>query len=563
MVSRAKALAVSVCLLAMVWCEVASAGTGAVKDEPLIKDRKWAEAQAFYARQLEDFAATKGVKSGGGLTVLVLCYDAARYFPKLTGEDMTSLEEWLLDQPDFTATLLAALGPKDSPERVFHVLAQVKQEFGAAKILRYKGLAIAHALVWDREKGKSKKFDATDSFGYYVSNAASMSFDLTTMPYEPALFLACAQAAPDERLWALKDYKRPKKMRGIYGDPGYGGKIPEGQEHTLQNILKYGGICVHRAYFASNVACALGIPAAGISGRGERGGHAWVGYIEPGHPGEYLWNLGCGRYSYDHYFVGTTHDPQTGAKLKDYELAMRTKGCCLPPAAQRLSDCYHGLADLLEKNKEYPLVKWALEQAIRNNPFNTAAWHATMRLCKAGSFEPEYANHLVDEALRQFPKDLDFCYGIFDTLMETVPDKNVDRRVRLYQQAAGFFKPRPDLSARVARAYGDYLMDQGRKDQAYDVYYDAIRAHMKDPMLTADLAIKVTKMRLESDEPKKAVELLQPLIELAKKPGYHDPYAKHSEWYRLQACLAGVYKKMGEEKAAAAIEEELAKFVRL
>lgn len=83
---------------------------------------------------------------------------------------------------------------------------------------------------------------------------------------------------------------------------------------------------------------------------------------------------------------------------------------------------------------------------------------------------------------------------------------------------------------------------------------------MDDPMLVADLAIKVTETRMESDEPKKALALLKPLIRISDKPSYTDPFAKFSEWYRLQKCLKGVYKEIGEDKATAALEAELSKF---
>ena len=559
----------SLCLAAMVCCPEPASGKGAAKDEPLIQERKWEEAEAAYAKKLVEFAEVKGPKADKRLMDLVLCYHISRYFPKMTGEDITGLSDWLLDETDFAAKLLGAFDPKDSPDRVFHVLAQIKSKFGAQKVLKYQGLAIAHAVVWDKEKPISKKFDATDSFGYYVSNARSAAFDLANLPYEPALFLACAQAAPDERLWALKGYKRPKTLSAIYHAPEYDTeflfgkkKKIDGHEYTLQNILKYGGICGDRSYFAANVARALGIPAASIGGRGERGGHAWTGYIQPGNPGAYLWDLKCGRYAYDHYYVGTTSDPQTGERMNDYELAMRTKGCALPPDKVRLADCYVCLAEIMEKEQKFPLVKWALEQAIKYNEFNLTAWHAMTRLCKAGSFEPEYADHLLDVALQKFPAELDFCYGLFDTLMAAIPEEKYARRVRLYQQAANFFKPRPDLAVAVGRDYGDYLLDQGKKQQAFDVYHNTIRAHMDDPMLVADLAIKVTDRRMEADEPKKAVALLQPLIRLSQRPSTGDPFAKDSAWYRLQACLKKVYTQMNDDKSAAAIEAELSKFRR-
>jgi hypothetical protein len=431
------------------------------------------------------------------------------------------------------------------------------------------GLAIAHAVVWDKEKPVSKRFDACESFGYYVTNARSMAFNLAQLPYEPALFLACAEASPDERLWALKGYKRPSTLGEIYHSPPYDMDFLFGKpkkidqhEYTLPNLLKYGGICGDRSYFAANVARALGIPAARISGVGERGGHAWTGYIQPGTTGRYTWDLGCGRYEYDRYYVGTALDPQTGKRMNDYELAMRTLGCSVPADKARASAAYVRLAGILEKSDRPPLLQWAVDQAIKNNAFNMAAWEKVTRLCKEGTFDEKYADRVMDEALKRFPDELDFCHGVFVAMLETIPNEQLARRSRLYQQAGNYFKSRPDLHVAIGSAYGDYLLEIGKKREAYDVYYSTIRAHMDDPRLVADTAIKVTQKRLEGDEPKKAVTLLTALIRLAPKPPYGDAFARESEWYRLQKCLMGVYKEMGDEKAQNAVEAQLSKYRR-
>jgi hypothetical protein len=146
--------------------------------------------------------------------------------------------------------------------------------------------------------------------------------------------------------------------------------------------------------------------------------------------------------------------------------------------------------------------------------------------------------------------------------MATVPKEQLSRQRRLYQQAANFFKARPDLTVAIWSAYGDYLLEMEKKREAYAVYYDTIRTHMSDPRLVADTAIKVSQKRLEGDEPKKAVALLTTLIKFAEKPPPGDPFAKDSAWYRLSQCLEDVYKEMGEQKAADAVEAQLSKFKR-
>jgi tetratricopeptide (TPR) repeat protein len=513
---------------------------------------------------------------------LVLGYHVAHYFGQMSHEDASSLTDWLLSEPDFAASLLDAFCAEDSPAEAFHVMAKLKKEFGERRMMRFPGLAIAHAVVWDGKKsvlppsGSGIKdqqpvdFEAADSFGYYLSNAPKMKFDLSRMSYEAALFLACAEAAPAERLWAVARFNPSESMDDIYNaleyDEGflYGKpKKIEGHSFTLPNLLKVGGVCLERAYFAANVARAWGIPAVWITGRGERGGHAWAGYIQPGVSGRYSWELGCGRYEEDRYYTGATHDPQTGKEVNDYQIAMRTKGCSLSAEKRRASKAYVCLAQVLEKSDNVSLAQSALDQAIKNNSFNLDAWNGVCRLSEAGKCDVQYADRVMGEALKRFSSELDFCYGVFTSLMAAVPKDQLPRRKRLYQQAAGFFKARPDLAVAVESDYGDYLLDIGKNREAYGIYYDTIRSHMDDPRLVVDMAIRVTKKRLEGDEPKKAVTLLQALIRCAKKPAYSEGLlADGSAWYRLYDCLAGVYKEMDKQKEADAIEKELRKYGR-
>lgn len=537
--------------------------------DPLIKEHKWEEGKEFYGKKLVELAESGKPKPDKELLHLVLCYEISRYFGEMSGEDASALSGWLLGEPDFAAELLGAFTPKDSPEQAFAVLAQIRKRFGDKTVLKLSGLAIAHAVVWDAKKPISEKFGACDSFGYYVSNAGKMTFNLSELPWQAAIFLAGAEASPEERSWALAKYKQPKSMRSIYHEPKYDHdslfgqpKKIAGHDYTLPNILEYGGVCSDRAYYAANVARSCGMPAARIGGRGERGGHAWTGCLTSGKRGRYVWDLDCGRYEGDHYYVGATRDPQTGARIKDYELSMRTMACSLSPAKRRVSHAFTCVAEMLEKEEKFDLVKSALDEAIQNDRFNLAAWGHITRLCKAGTFDAKYADSVLDDALKKFPDEPRFCYGIFETLMTMVPKEEYARRKRLYKQAATCFKDSPDLAVAVGRDYGDYLLEMDKKRQAYDVYHETIRAHMDDPMLVADLAIKVSEKRMEGDEAKKAVQLLTALIKYSKKPPYDDAFAKHSAWYRLNTCLKGVYTETGEQKKADAIEAELAKYRR-
>ena len=556
------------CLLVISCAEVA-ADKGGPKAEALLRKRQWKEAEALYTKRLIAFAEAPGPKKNEALVQLVLCYDIARYFDQAAPEDVTYLGDFLMSNTDFTTTLLRAFKPEDSPRQAFHVLTQIKRKFGEDDLLRYPGLAIAHALVWDSERPPSNRFEAVDSFDFYVSNVGRMLDDIAALPYQAALFLACAEATPAERVWAQGKIMRLEDMSKLYNSleydwgGAYGGrKRIAGHPYTLPNLLRYGGICGDRAYYAANVVRAAGVPAVWIAGVGLHGGHAWTGYLKSMEGGQFVWYLGCGRYESERYYVGITFDPQTGRQIYDYQVPMRTKECTLPPERVRASNAWVCLAEVCEREKRQELVKNCVEAALTNNRFNLSAWNHVMRMIKTGTLGPEYGDQIIAEALKTFPDEPDFCYGLYTALLEQVPRDDFAHRARLYKQGVGFFKARPDLTVALAQAYGDYLLESEKREEAYAVYHETIRTYMDDQRLVVDMAVKVTNAQTASDDLDKSATLMKTMIGRAKKPPYNHPVAKFSTWYQLNLCLKGVYEKMGKQDEADKIAAELGKFKR-
>src|SRR5690606_34024237 len=88
--------------------------------------------------------------------------------------------------------------------------------------------------------------------------------------------------------------------------------------YTFEEILKKGGICGDRAYFACNTARAHGIPAAYISGDGSRGPHAWLRWRDA----DGVWHE-AGRF--DGYALGNTTHPQTGRSMSEEIFVWRSE----------------------------------------------------------------------------------------------------------------------------------------------------------------------------------------------------------------------------------------------
>jgi hypothetical protein len=183
-----------------------------------------------------------------------------------------------------------------------------------------------------------------------------------------------------------------------------------------------------------------------------------------------------------------------------------------------------------------------------------------MRMIKSGTLGPEYGDQIIAEALKTFPDEPDFCYGVYTALLEEVPKEAFAQRVRLYKQGVGFFKFRPDLTVALARAYGDYLLEMDKRSEAYAVYHETIRTYMDDPRLVVDMAVKVTNAQTENDDLDKSVTLMKTMIGRTVKPAYNHPLSRYSTWYQLKLCLKGVYEKMGQQDEAEKIAAEIRKF---
>jgi hypothetical protein len=134
-----------------------------------------------------------------------------------------------------------------------------------------------------------------------------------------------ATATEEEMTWALSN---PKLRSLAEWAPSYGmiryrmdyvtqekTKLPKPTEGTLKEIFDIGGICMHQAHFAANTARAFGIPAAYVTGDGNRGGHAWFAYQRK----DKEWNMNTGRYN-DGYACGHTTDPQTRRPIGEFEV---------------------------------------------------------------------------------------------------------------------------------------------------------------------------------------------------------------------------------------------------
>jgi hypothetical protein len=250
------------------------------------------------------------------------------------GEQLPALLSELLGRPDLLEKFALTLKAEDDTAEGLRVWARLAADDTPAQLGRYDNLQIACALVFDQplrwsrfDGGEACSADALTRYRYYktAAEAGRLVGDIRKAPPGDLVWVVGAKATEEEMSWALAN---PKLRSLSEWSPSYGliryrmdyvtqekTKLAKPTEGTLQEIFELGGICMHQAHFAANTARAFGIPAAFVTGDGNRGGHAWFAYQRK----DKEWNMNTGRYN-DGYACGETTDPQTGRRIGEFEV---------------------------------------------------------------------------------------------------------------------------------------------------------------------------------------------------------------------------------------------------
>lgn len=203
---------------------------------------------------------------------------------------------WLFRSPQHLETLICELRPEDDVTRVLEIWAELWQrEKNEEHRETYANLALALALIHDHPDHVRAK----DDDGYAPSLTLHSKYDFFVEASESRkLTVSAARQIPRELIhvvdlvvsrkeidWALSSVHGSRKRWGEHYDSieylmerAVEGLDPY-ESYILSEILKEGGICHDQAYYSSETAKAHGIPASYVSGVGDRGGHAWLGFM--------------------------------------------------------------------------------------------------------------------------------------------------------------------------------------------------------------------------------------------------------------------------------------------
>ena len=478
---------------------------------------------------------------------------------------------WLLANEDAMQSAYDQITAQDDPAAVVRLLADLYQET-REDLLAYTRLAIACALVYDSQQGS-----ATNRFFWYVrqDKADHLYRDPKSMPIQD-LCLVVGGIDLKELEWVQQEYRKksPRKGTGrVYSNINYRMDFVTGEtkrndvykDYTLAEIEEHGGVCADQTHFATHVCRALGIPAVGLSGSGNRGAHAWVGYQDE----DGTWTT-FGRY--EDYANGSFKDPQTGRRVIESELALRSEPEFRSAARITLLRDHFRVIDQLTDAGEFTRATDLTKELLVSNRTYLPGWEKLFEIYGKRRPELEGSGPLTAEDIITTIRDFEFALKEFPDLLDRADET-------LMNTLDGFLDTKIQLKILQRRRNRVESTDDGRLlaileliRQEAAIYaragdYDAITALYRRELRTGADDVQHF-MKLASDywktakgSPDRERAALQ-LISSRVKGNFGDGL-KSSDWFTKDTALkpheqlAKFYREAGEGDRADSLEREL------
>ncbi len=418
------------------------------------------------------------------------------------GEDYDALSEWLDERSELKQELYVAIRPEwDDVAAALALFRELWSEFPDS-IERYGQLAIATAVVWDRDnRGIANlqnhvraakavmpegRLGAIENFRYLVEAVGVMQGRIEYVPWEFLVHVVNHKSPLEDRQWALANYLDERVGIGtcyhdcpydtMQLDSNFAEAKMNGQLYTLANLRQLGGVCMFQADYAARIAKSLGVPASYVSGTGRFGGsHAWVMWVEllQATPSSVTFELKShGRYRGDHYYTGNLRDARTGQPITDRDLEMRLHSAGVDVVAKRhaelLMRVYPELRDREPAMEPVEQLEY-LRNVIDISPYDEAAWIDAAQLVKSLRGDRQFnkaMRNVLNALFTTFAPFPDFTWKVFHDLVDYHEDPAT--RIELYDRLVSMYRDagRPDLSSEAILRLADELLAADRTDDA-------------------------------------------------------------------------------------------------
>jgi len=237
---------------------------------------------------------------------------------------------WMMTDDAAMEEVLLTLKPQDDTAKIASIMADAWAA-DREKAKKYFNLALACGVVFDKAEIQTQLTDEEDSSGvvrpiprytWYVekSEKGKLVTSINKLSARDLVWVVCAPVPERELEWAVDKMHLSRKSWGsAYGMIEYlmeravKGLNPY-EEYSFAEILKEGGICGDQTYFSVNTARALGIPAIGLAGETDLGGHAWAAIKTK----DDEWDTHIGRIG--GAANGAGGNPQIGGSISEQEI---------------------------------------------------------------------------------------------------------------------------------------------------------------------------------------------------------------------------------------------------
>ncbi len=503
-----------------------------------------------------------------------------------------ALLQYLRKNPVLAKTLVFLVkSQKDAMPAIYAMLDHLRHKVGRQAV-RYPNLTAAICsvlyapLTLQINENQGHSPDPVALFKYYVRYQDHMFFGIRGVPAELLIYVVDGGSSIADMRWALAHYHGDANVGQLFFSIRYDFSALRGKRlkidtagFTLPNIKRYGGICADQAFFASEVAKAIGIPSAYDTAMGNDAGHAWVGFLQSS-GGQGWWNFLSGRYQEYRGIQGHVMNPQTRQQEPDTFISLsaqlihttarqRWNAEALTDAAGRLMllQTHHqafapprppmNVNELrrLPRPDTAKQILTLLQRAVHQCNGYAPEWFMVSRLAGQGRMtyneKADWASALIRVCEPRYP---DFIMAVLSPMILTV--KNVNQQNRLWNREFMLFEnTRFDLAGEVRMYQAAMWKKAGHLNRAGECYMDVInRFASAGPFVLGALA--GAQDILKEQGHKNRVLKLWEMTWLKIKPPSRvlGVFMKESDWYRVGKLL--------EDKLVAANHPNLAQKVQ-
>lgn len=362
--------------------------------------------------------------------------------------------EWLFLDADLLMMVSAEIRPEDKVEELLKGWSRLwRAEPSDEFRKKYAALAFALAAIYDdprrHPRAKDEAYHPTltmdERYEYFrdASESGQLSTPASRLSVRDLVNIVNLNISKDEIAWAHRHASTaPKRIGSLYESIEYlmeravDGNFSPYESYVLSEIKKHGGICGDQAHYASNAARAQGIATTVVVGTGNRGAHAWIGFMPDANEWAYYASQGITN--------GYVTCSQTGRRLltseiereslPDYEMQRRA------PQLRRL----HIAAAALEDD-HLAAARVLIDQAKRLGKYSREIWVAEADLLKKDATGAEaWAEYLGDfeRTFSDYPTMQDWglrmkIRHLFAALPEDEQSKLLEREIRRVARKVG------------------------------------------------------------------------------------------------------------------------------